>query len=68
MTRRKTKAPAIDPARQAQLTADATAAMRELIARIPRGYDYAAEPEMLFVPRRAASAASPAPAKRRARA
>jgi hypothetical protein len=51
--------------RQAQLTAEATAAMRELIARIPRGYDYAAEPEMLFVPRRAAPAA--APAKRRAR-
>jgi hypothetical protein len=63
---RKTKEPAaIDAVRQAQLTAEATAAMRELIARIPRGYDYAAEPEMLFVPRRAAPAA--APAKRKAR-
>ena len=40
--------------------------IRELIARIPRGYDYAAEPEMLFIPRRAAAAS--APAKRRARA
>jgi hypothetical protein len=37
-----------------------------LLARIPRGYDYAAEPEMLFIPRRAAAAS--APAKRRARA
>ncbi|MFO0292996.1 MAG: hypothetical protein ACK51F_06620 [Rhodospirillales bacterium] len=57
--------PAIDAKRQAELTADATTAMRELIARIPRGYDYAAEPEMLFVPRRATPAA--APARRRAR-
>jgi hypothetical protein len=55
--------PAIDQERQAKLTADASAAMRELIARIPRGYDYAAEPEMLFVPRRA----TPPAAKRRAR-
>ena len=66
MTRKTKEASAIDAARQTQLTADATAAMRELIARIPRGYDYAAEPEMLFIPRRAAAAS--APAKRRARA
>jgi len=66
MTRKTKTAPAIDAARQTQLDAEATAAMRELIARIPRGHDYAAEPEMLFVPRRAAPAA--APAKRRARA
>jgi hypothetical protein len=57
--------PAIAPERQAKLTADATTAMRELIARIPRGYDYAAEPAMLFVPRRAMPAV--APARRRAR-
>jgi hypothetical protein len=55
MTRRKTEAPAIDAARQERLTAEATAAMRELIARIPRGYDYATEPEMVFVPRRGAA-------------
>ena len=40
--------------------------LEKIIARIPRGYDYAAEPEMLFIPRRAAAAS--APAKRRARA
>ena len=67
MTRKTKGAPAIDPARQAQLTADATAGMRELIARIPRGYDYAAEPEMIFAPRRAAAPVA-AKAKRRARA
>ena len=65
MARKTKEAPAIDAARQAQLTEEATVAMRELITRIPRGYDYAAEPEMLFVPRRAPA---PAPAKRRARA
>ena len=64
MARPKT-AKRVDPRRQAMLDREAAAAMRELIARIPRGYGYAAEPEMLFVPRRATPAA--APARRRAR-
>jgi hypothetical protein len=41
-----------DPERQARLTAEAMAAMRELVARIPRRFDLAAEPEAIFVPRR----------------
>lgn len=44
--------PPFDPERQAGLTADAMAAMRALVARIPRHFDHAAEPEALFVPRR----------------
>lgn len=43
----------VDPRRQAMLDREAAAAMRELIARIPRRQPYAAEPELVFVPRRA---------------
>jgi hypothetical protein len=50
--------PPFDPERQARLTADAMAAMRELVARIPRRFDHAAEPEALFVPRRSKATAA----------
>lgn len=35
---------------QAKLVEEATAAMRELVARVPRSYDYAAEPALTFDP------------------
>jgi hypothetical protein len=49
--------PPYDPERQARLTAEAMSAMQELVARIPRQFDVAAEPEAIFVPRRAAAVA-----------
>ncbi len=49
--------PPYDPERQARLTAEAMLAMRELVARIPRQFDVAAEPEAIFVPRGATAVA-----------
>lgn len=55
MARPKT-AKRVDPRRQAMLDREAAAAMRELIVRIPRRQPYSAEPELVFVPRRARAA------------
>lgn len=55
-------APARRSARdQVKLVEESAAALQELIARIPRGYDYAAEPALTFDPllgRRPGKAAS----------
>ena len=51
MTKAKAKAKTAPAARdQAKLVEEATAAMRELVARVPRSYDYAAEPALTFDP------------------
>jgi len=50
MTQPKTK-PDAAARRQAQSDAEARLALQTLIARIPRDWDYGAEPALVFAPR-----------------